>query len=122
MVTENTQEGFAVDAVKKEPDYLVSFACEDCGFSTKSGLAAQAHVDWEKEQDRLYRERDDKTAKLGIQKTVDALNSYNPDRDELARELARRLLFSPYYKILHPQARQLLRLYQEASAKAERSE
>ena len=73
---------------KTTTDYLVSFACEDCGFSTKSGLAAQTHVDWEKEQDRLYRERDDRTVKLGIQKTVDALNSYDPERDKLARELA----------------------------------
>ena len=35
------------------------------------------------------------------------------ERDKLARELARRLLVSPYYKILHPQARQLLKLYEE---------
>lgn len=97
---------------KAATDYLVSFACEDCGFSTKSGLAAQAHKDWEQQQDKLYRERDSKTAELGIQEAVNALNSYNPERDKLVRELVERLLSSPYYKILHPQARQLLKLYE----------
>ncbi len=35
------------------------------------------------------------------------------EHDKLRRELAERLLGSPYYKILHPQARELLRLLKE---------
>ena len=52
---------------------------------------------------------------------VETLEAYREDlgydrllrRDKLARELVERLLRSPYYKILHPQARQLLKLYEE---------
>jgi hypothetical protein len=73
---------------KATPDWLVGFACSECPFSTKSGLSGREHVEWHKQQDRLYKELEDKTVELGVQGAVNALNSYSPDRDKLARELA----------------------------------
>ena len=56
-------------------------------------------------------------ATIGAKQLSEGLSSlcgpYHPERDKLARELAERLSSSPYYKILHPQARQLLKLYEE---------
>ena len=115
---------------KATPDWLVGFACSECLFSTKSGLSSQEHVEWHKQQDKLYKELEDKTMELGVSEAVNALNSYNPQRDQLVRELADmvRDMYhyvpgdyeeSPkgreqfYLATLRVKARQLLKLYEE---------
>ena len=114
-----------VKSGKATPDYRVTFACSECMFSTTSGISAQAHRDWHKQEDKLYQELENRVVKLGIQESIAALNSCHPERDQLVWELADAVLLqhSPaggiygraHDCIMSEQARQLLKLYEEVA-------
>ena len=67
-------------------------------------------------EDNLYQTLENRVVELGVEKSVNILNSYNPERDRLAQELAEvalgkgDLIWRVHVRKL---ATQLLKLYEE---------